>query len=444
MDERIREGEAYAVLTDGGELVFFRSEETYEDGEVARARDVLGNEYEGEVYSGIETKQWSLDVRPGWHGKHIKSVRIAEGQAIAPKSCSWWFSSQRALRLCDLEELDTSMVTDMSYMFADCHSLVSPPDTSGWDTSKVKDMRVMFTNCLSLTTPPDTSKWDTSSVEDMSYMFYGCESLKTPPDTSHWDTSSVTDMGGMFCECESTIMPPDTSKWSTSRVESMGYTFFGCESLATPPDTSKWDTSRVESMSHMFSGCESLVAPPDTSHWDTSSVTDMSGMFYNCRSLATPPDTLNWQTPRGEDIDYAFVGCRFRSDTARLEHGLTIHLTAEQAINLRCDIKDMEAIYSDQGRDEWWDADDLARDIAESLGTIIDDERKREPAPPSLLKLSYDDIERYVRDRATSLGVEHADWESFVNGAVTEMGKALESFVVTNSRELMRAPEPTR
>lgn len=239
MEDRTRASDAYAVLTDAGELVFFRSEESYETGKIARVHDVMDVEHEGVVFAGVETEQWSIDNLPDWYFTTFSYARIADGQAIAPVSCSHWFKGQYKMVGCDLEGLNTSKVTDMSSMFECCESLVAPPDTSRWDTSSVTDMKSMFYDCTSLTTPPDTSRWDTSNVKDMSEMFWGCESLVAPPDTSAWDTSEV---------------------------ENTRYMFYDCESLATPPNTSKWDTSSIRFADNMFTHCRSFDStPPDIS-----------------------------------------------------------------------------------------------------------------------------------------------------------------------------------
>ena len=41
------------------------------------------------------------------------------------------------------------------------------------------------------------------NITNMSYMFYECSSLLSLPDISNWDTNSVTDMCYMFYECSS-------------------------------------------------------------------------------------------------------------------------------------------------------------------------------------------------------------------------------------------------
>ena len=92
-------------------------------------------------------------------------------------------------------------ITDMSWMFYECSSLLSLPDISNWNTNNVKDMSYMFRECSSLVSLPDISKWDTNNVTNMSYMFYKCSSLVSLPDISKWNTNNVKDMSYMFEGC---------------------------------------------------------------------------------------------------------------------------------------------------------------------------------------------------------------------------------------------------
>ena len=58
-------------------------------------------------------------------------------------------------------------VSNTSYMFSHCNSLISLPDISKWNISNVKDMSYMFRECYSLISFPDISKW-----MDLYYFFY--------------------------------------------------------------------------------------------------------------------------------------------------------------------------------------------------------------------------------------------------------------------------------
>ena len=151
-----------------------------------------------------------------------------------------------------------SQLTDMSYMFKDCSSIVSITDLHLIDTSRVTNMSYLFCDCKSLTSLPDISNWDTSNVINMKYLFGGCNSLEEFPDISSWDTSKVTDMSYMFCDCIEIEKLPDISKWSTSIVTNFSGMFSGCRKLISLPNLNNWNCSKVSDASYMFSQCSSL------------------------------------------------------------------------------------------------------------------------------------------------------------------------------------------
>ena len=189
-----------------------------------------------------------------------------------------------------LENLDTSQVTNMSWMFAECHKLTNL-DVSHWDTSQVTNMSRMFEHCHSLTSL-DVSHWDTSQVTDMYLMFAGCDKL-TSLDVSHFDTSQVTNMDCMFGDCKN-LPSLDVSHFDTSRVTDMSWMFADCYSLASL-DLSHFDTSQVTNMYSMFQNCPSLTSL-DLSHFDTSQLANeydfaILGYCTNLHHLVLGPKT---------------------------------------------------------------------------------------------------------------------------------------------------------
>ena len=60
-------GTAYAVLTDAGELIFFRSNDTYSDSAGQTVTDIMGNTYTGRVYTGIETTDSIDESNSKWY-----------------------------------------------------------------------------------------------------------------------------------------------------------------------------------------------------------------------------------------------------------------------------------------------------------------------------------------------------------------------------------------
>ena len=77
-----------------------------------------------------------------------------------------------------------------------CYQYTSKVVFKDFDTSLVTDMSGMFANCRNLTTL-DLSSFNTSAVTSMSYMCQYC-SNRTALDLSSFNTTAVTNMSCMF------------------------------------------------------------------------------------------------------------------------------------------------------------------------------------------------------------------------------------------------------
>lgn len=154
----------------------------------------------------------------------------------------------------DDNSIDTSRVTDMSYMFAICSSLLSL-DLSQFNTVKVTDMSSMFACCPKL-----------SSV-----------------NVSSFNTTNVISMFGMFGECNN-LQSLDLLSFDTSKVTTMNTMFVSCSNLTTL-DLSTFDTRNVADMSNMFSGCSQINTIYVSALWNTSNVTSSSNMFDKCTNI---------------------------------------------------------------------------------------------------------------------------------------------------------------
>ncbi len=297
------EGQAYAVLTDAGEFIFFRSNETYTDKSTGTFTDVKGNSYTGTVYSGIEAEADQYVSTPSWseNAGKIKSVRVAPDQRIAPYSMSLWFSSFENLQEIDLGGIDTSNCTQMFGLFMGCKSL-KKLDLSNFNTANIDIFSSMFQHCESLE-EVDLSSFDTSKATDMWSMFSWCKNLKKL-DLHNFKTSAVTTFDSMFYECNS-LEELDLSSFDTSAAESTARMFTGCYNLKKL-DVRHFNTSKVTAMGGMFSGCNSLEEL-DVSGFDTSNVRFMEYMFGSCRNLKTL-DVSNFDTSSCINLS-GFIDC---------------------------------------------------------------------------------------------------------------------------------------
>ena len=233
-------------------------------------------------------------------------TKVSFYDEIVPSTTAYYFKDLTNLTTFEnMNNLETSLVTDMRSMFAGCTSLISI-DVSHFNTSNVTDMRFMFAGSVKQTNTPTTqynyyegniktlnlsnfdtgkvtdmagmfayqvsletvnlSSFDTSNVTSMSYMFKSCTSLTTL-DLSHFNTSNVTNMDGMFtCLISSGGFQPTYHYYNNSTTTR--------SSLKTIYVSDLWDISKVtgETMiaTRMFNGCESLVGaiPYDSSKTD--------------------------------------------------------------------------------------------------------------------------------------------------------------------------------
>jgi len=198
-------------------------------------------------------------------------------------------------------------LTDMSYMFKDCSSLLFLPDISELNTFHVTDMSYLFYGCTLLENLSDISKWNLSNVKNLGYMFFNCNSLISLPDISNWDVSNVKDLSHLFSNCASLEkLPNNLSLWNTKKVEKLNHLFYYCVSLKELPDISKWDISNVNDISYMFSCCRTLKKLPDISVWNTEKVNNIEYLFYECKGLNSLPDISRWNTKNVTNMGFMF------------------------------------------------------------------------------------------------------------------------------------------
>lgn len=196
---------------------------------------------------------------PGWYqtkSADIKTVVFKRNFRDArPTTCLLWFGSCTNLTsIKGLENLNTSDVTRMDYMFYKCEQLRAL-DLSGFNTEKVEDMRDMFSNCKNL------------------------ETL----NLSSFKTNNLTNMSEMFLECNK-IAQLDLSGFNTSGVKALDLVFKNCYALESL-DLSSFDTKLVTEMSSLFDYCQSLKTIYVSDSFSTFMVNNSTNMFRYCYNL---------------------------------------------------------------------------------------------------------------------------------------------------------------
>lgn len=196
---------------------------------------------------------------PGWYpakSADIKTVVFKRNFRDArPTTCSLWFGSCTNLTSIEgLENLNTSDVTRMDYMFYKCEKLLAL-DLSGFNTEKVEDMSDMFSNCKNLEML-NLSSFKTNNLTNMSEMFLECNKI-AQLDLSGFNTSGVKALDQVFKRCYA-LESLDLSSFDTKLVTEMSSLFDNCLSLKTIYVSDRFSTFLVNNSTNMFSYCNNL------------------------------------------------------------------------------------------------------------------------------------------------------------------------------------------
>ena len=303
--------------------------------------------------SGYEESPWNsrtVDLEA------IKKI-VLSGKVVAPENSNYLFSTStggkdltNVTEIEGLSQLDTSKVTDMSYMFYGMSSVTSL-DLSNFDTSEVITMNYMFYNTpLKKLTLGDTFKFVNGQGgltsawkrEDGKGTFYSAKDFMknygTGDLTAGTYVSVKTDTWGtslyMFDEDTGTLTigagelsSSAESPWNSDKVdvkaikkivlagkvvapENASLLFTGTSNKGDLTNVteieglSQLDTSNVTDMRSMFYGMSSVTSL-DVSGFDTGNVTDMKSMF-NGMSSVTSLDVSGFDTSNVTEMEYMF------------------------------------------------------------------------------------------------------------------------------------------
>jgi surface protein len=314
-----------------------------------------------DLNTGSHDAGWDIDGTKSYVTKVVFSPSFAD--ACPTSTFGWFYEMEKLQSIEGISHLNTSKVTNMSYMFYYCSSLASL-DLSSFNTSKVTDMDNMFGECSDLHTIYVGDGWNTAAVTYSSLMFTNCTSLVGVKGTT-WSSSNPTDKTyahidggtsnpGYFCppgEAYACYTSENTtltfyydhlrstrlntydlntgsqdagwdkdgtksyvtkvvfdSSFADARPTSTFGWFYEMENLQTIEGISYLNTSEVTNMAWMFSGCNKLTYL-DLNRFNTSEVTDMNSMFYLCTSLRTIYVGDGWNTEAVMESPYMFQSC---------------------------------------------------------------------------------------------------------------------------------------
>lgn len=240
---RWKETKAYAIyIAEDTSLRFIQSAEPVTAGSSYKGMTVT------DVFTGFDTQTYGALAQIPWYDgdwyetRRIKTVIVED--VIQPVNTAYWFYHLHELEYIDVSKLDTSKVTNMSYMFYKLGWLAPQLTMVGFD------------------------KLNTSNVTKMVRMF--CYAAQNTPnfviDISGWDVSKVTDMYRMFTEVAynaTTFSLGDLSKWNVSNVTDMYEMFINVGYHAEwYMDLSGWNVSKVKSHAYFDSGIDRKIGDP--------------------------------------------------------------------------------------------------------------------------------------------------------------------------------------
>lgn len=252
---------------------------------------------------GVNILALGTGTSPDWgtYAAEIKKVVFKAGfRDETHWTCSNWFNGCANLTSIEgIENLNTSNVTNMSGMFAQCSNLETL-DLSHFNTEKVTTMTQMFYGCTKLH-KLNISSFNTKNVISMNQMFSNCSSLDSL-DLSHFNAEGVNYHGlyAMFSGCSS-LKFLDVSNFPANRPKmQLDAMFKGCSSLQTL-DLSSFSTGLANSVTDMFDGCSALRTIYVSDHFTFKYGVSSSNMFRNCENLKGAIGFI----PQNKDSKYA-------------------------------------------------------------------------------------------------------------------------------------------
>lgn len=335
---KITQQDIISVTVNSDEITYSKDPKAKDENHVQISNGAIGNVvYARHLGATDDDKVVAYLVQNSSNPQKYDMYISAPNGVKAPSSCEYLFGTksdgwQAYVKTLDISGLDTSDVTDMDYMFANCTSLTSLK--APINTSNVERMIGTFQNCNSLTSL-DLSSFDTNNVESMSGLFHSCNKIQSIKLGDTFNTSKVSDMSTMFYDCNA-LTDVDLSGFDTSSVTDMSSMFQGCTYLADNKfkAVEQFNVANVTDFSSMFSGC-TTITNLNLEKWNTKSATNLSNMFSGCNVLTTL-NLSGIKTDSVTDISSMFSSCRSLANIIGIEAFNTQNVTNMSGLFTYC------------------------------------------------------------------------------------------------------------
>ena len=195
----------------------------------------------------IDISNWSFSsIPPDFPNAYINifsGTQVKDRQTLITIIDKFCIYPNALLKIMGLDRLDTSLITDMSYLFQHNRAisfsqrLKRNSKNIYHDNGNIKSYGFNF----------DISNWDVSNVTNMESMFEGCDNFNI--NISNWHVSNVTNMKNMFKGCKK--FNQNLIKWDTKNVTTIERIFEECENL-DKIGIMYWNTKKVENVSNCF------------------------------------------------------------------------------------------------------------------------------------------------------------------------------------------------
>ncbi|ARO05963.1 bacterial Ig-like domain-containing protein [Lactiplantibacillus plantarum] len=188
---------------------------------------------------------------------------VIDGKVNAGEDLSYlFFKSPNLATITGFQNIDTSKVTDFSYMFCGT-SVADSSSISHWDVSDSENFDSMFAS-NSKVQSIDLSHWELSQTQSIKMRrMFAADTALISMDLSAWNMSMVTNINGMFAGNDLNTMAlksVDLHGWNLKNVTDMG-TMFNFDNSLTSVNMSGWQTSsNLSSVASMFRGTSSLAS----------------------------------------------------------------------------------------------------------------------------------------------------------------------------------------